>query len=80
MHMLDPGRLDEGQTTQIKNSFAPLMQRDVLEVADELESADRQHFDDTLTEVFGLEVARERMYDSLRQLVGIRQTAREVFD
>lgn len=80
MHMLDPRRLNENQATQITTAFAPLLQRDLLEVADELESQDRQDFDDTVLTAFGLEIERETIYDSLRQLVAIRQTALDKFD
>lgn len=80
MHMLDPQQLNEEQAAQIKVAFSPLLQRDLLEVADELENHERQHFDDVVIAAFGIDVSRERIYDSLRQLVGIRQTATERFD
>jgi len=56
------------------------MQRDLLEVADELEEHDRQHFDAVVIEAFGLDVSRDQVYDSLVRLVEIRQTATETFD
>ena len=80
MHILDPGQLSAEQAEQIKTAFAPLMQRDLLQVADELEKSDRQHFDATVIEAFGLSVTRDQVYDSLVRLVEIRQTAIEVFD
>ena len=80
MHMLDPQRLNAEQAEQIETAFAPLLARDLLELADELESQDRQHFDDTVLTAFRLDIPRERIYDSLRQLVGIRQAATERFD
>lgn len=80
MHMLDPRRLDERQTKEIKNAFAPLLQRELLELADELERLDRQHFDDTVLAAFGAQVSRERIYDSICQLVGIRQSALDRYD
>lgn len=79
MHMLDPTQLDGEQVKQIKTAFAPLLRRDLLEVADELEEQDRQHFDDVVIESFGLSLSRDRVYDSLVRLVAIRQTATEVF-
>jgi len=80
MHILDPGQLNAEQATQIKAAFAPLMQRDLLQVADELEESDRQHFDATVIKAFGLNITRDQVYESLVQLVEIRQTATEVFD
>jgi len=56
-------------------AFAPLLRRDVLPVADELEQADRQHFDETVLEAFGLGLSRNQLYESLQALVGIRQAA-----
>lgn len=80
MHVLDPIQLNTEQANQIKAAFAPLMQRDLLQVADELEENDRKHFDATVIEAFGLNVTRNQVYDSLVQLVEIRQTATETFE
>ena len=77
MHLLDPNQLNLTQSARIKTAFTPLMQRDILEVADELERPDRQHFDTTIIDAFGLSVTRDQVYDSLVKLVKIRQTARE---
>lgn len=79
MHILDPQQLNDEQSAQIKAAFAPLLQRDLLELADELESPDRQNFDDAVLAAFGLQIPRQTIYDSLCQLVGIRQTALETF-
>ena len=75
MHMLDPTTLCEGRREKIKSAFKPLLDREILSIADELEEADRQVFDDEVMEVFGLNFSREELYDSLRGLVGIRFTA-----
>ncbi|MFP5339512.1 MAG: N-6 DNA methylase [Gammaproteobacteria bacterium] len=75
MHVLDPSRLDQAGIGSIKTAFAPLLQRDILNVADELEQADRQAFDDAVIAAFGLIVSRQRVYDALLSLVEIRQTA-----
>ena len=76
MHVLDPSLLDEAGVASIKAAFAPLLQRDIFVVADELEQADRQAFDDAVISAFGLEIDRQRTYDALLALVEIRQTAR----
>lgn len=75
MHILDPSRLDQAGIDSIKAAFAPMLQRDILEVADELEQADRQAFDDAVIAAFRLDIDRRRIYDALLALVGIRQTA-----
>ena len=61
----------------IKAAFSPLLKRDVMNVADELEQADRQAFDDVVISAFDLGVDRQRIYDALLSLVEIRQTALE---
>jgi len=79
MHMLDPSRITDEQSDRIKDAFVPLLARDVLEVADELECRDRRHFDDVVIEEFGLGIDRETIYDSLLKLFAIRQTALDTF-
>jgi len=80
MHVLDPNQLKEKQVERIKAAFAPLMQRNLLEVADELGASDRKKFDATVIDVFNLKSSCDHIYESLIRLVEIRQTAIEVFD
>lgn len=75
LHILDPSQLNQADTDRIKTAFAPLLERDVMNVADELEQADRQAFDDAVIAVFGLNIEREHIYESLLSLVEIRLTA-----
>lgn len=77
MHMLNPGLLEHGQIAEIRDAFEPLLNRDILSVADELEQRDRQNFDETVLDAFGLRVSREQIYDCLRGLVEIRSTAKD---
>lgn len=77
MHMLDTSVLNEDQINQIKTAFAPLTQREIFPVADELEQIDRIGFDDAVIEAFGLDITRNQIYDSLLSLVEIRRTASE---
>ena len=77
MSMLDPRLLEQGQIAEIRDAFKPLLNRNILSVADELEQRDRQHFDETVLGAFGLGVSREQIYDSLRSLVEIRSTAKD---
>jgi SAM-dependent methyltransferase len=80
MHILDPEQLNSNQVQAIKDAFAPLLRRDILEVADELEQQDRQNFDDVVIHTFNLSVGRNQIYTALLGLVEIRQTATETFE
>ena len=75
MTVLDPGVLDLAAQTAVLEAFAPMLEREILGVADELEQADRQIFDDTVIRAFKLNVQRQEIYDSLLELVEIRSTA-----
>ena len=70
--------LDSDQVFAIKSAFQPLLTREISRVVDECELRDRQHFDDTVIEAFGLSVSRERVYESLTQLIAIRLAATEI--
>ena len=79
MHMLDPKQLGASEINRIKEAFAPMMQRDLLQTADELEQADRHGFDETVIKAFKLNVERTTIYGSLEKLVEIRRTATQNF-
>lgn len=72
LHILDPDKLDEAQTHEIITAFDPLKNRKILEVADELDQADRRNLDDIIIRAFNLPVSREDMYDAFRALVEVR--------
>lgn len=75
MHILDPSELDEERITRIKSAFAPLQNRNIMVVADELEQEDRKVLDDCIIECFELNVDRQQIYDGLLSLLEIRLTA-----
>lgn len=75
MHVLDPNCLEQKKVDKIKTAFQPLLDRDVLDIADELEQLDRQNFDDTILDAFDLNIDRQKIYDCLLALVEIRITA-----
>lgn len=77
MHLLDPAQLSQAQADSVKAAFIPLLGRNVVNVADELENADRHLFDDAVIAAFGLQIDRQRIYDALLSLVEIRRTATE---
>ena len=74
MPIIDVSKLNDEKRTIILDGFAPLLQREILAVADELEQDDRQEFDDRIIRILGLDVEREQIYDSLRNLVEMRST------
>ena len=79
MHMLDFSVLNRHQEDEILRAFAPLLDRKISDnIADELEQGDRQVFDDTVIGAFGLDIEREHIYESLRGLVEIRATAKQL--
>ena len=73
LHILDPSVLNAEQRKRIIDAFQPLIHRDILEIADELEQDDRMAFDDLVLEYFGIQVSRDLIYDNLRTLTEIRQ-------
>lgn len=75
LHVLDPRLLDAAATGRIMDAFEPLLKRDVMKVADELDAADRQAFDEVVLREFGIETPRERIYDALRAVFEIRMAA-----
>lgn len=77
MHMLDASLLDDAGVANIKAAFTLLTNRNIMDVADELEQADRIAFDDAVIQAFGLDVSRTDIYDSILSLVEIRRTATE---
>ena len=77
MHILNPSKLSQEQISNIKREFTPLLNRDILGVADELEQNDRRSFDDAIIKAFDLCVSRDDIYESLLELVGIRLTANQ---
>jgi hypothetical protein len=77
MHMLDIRLLSNEAASQIKQVFIPLLNRNILSIADELEQPDRIAFDDTIISAFKLGVSRIEIYNSILSLVEIRRTATE---
>jgi predicted RNA methylase len=75
MHMLDPNQLNGEDIQRVKDAFAPLLQRDVMDVADELEQDDRNAFDDVILSVYNLNIDKQVIYDGLLSLVEIRMAA-----
>ena len=73
LHILDPAAINSETRNNIVTAFQPLIEREILEVADELDQDDRIAFDDVILDAFGITVARETIYDSLRALTEIRQ-------
>ena len=64
--------LTEDQKLQIVELFRPIMQRNRLPLEQELESADRITFENTLMEIYGISENYEPIKNSLKQLYRIR--------
>ena len=76
LHMLNPMAASANQRQQILTAFAPLLRRDILDLTSELQSSDRLAFDKAVLQAFGISQLQNQIYNSLRQLFHIRQTAR----
>lgn len=72
MYMLNPELLTKSQTDSIKNAFKPILERDALLLEDELNSPERQYFDDTVLEEFGILKLKPIIIDTLLRLYKIR--------
>ena len=70
--ILNPNLLTSEQKTQIIQSFNPIMHRDRLPLAQEIESADRITFENTLMGMYGISEYYEPIKNSLKQLYRIR--------
>ncbi|MFD1675510.1 N-6 DNA methylase [Alicyclobacillus fodiniaquatilis] len=76
MMMLNPARLDETQKQKILLAFAPLLERSILPILEELEMADRNTFDDVVLEAFGLTAHKASIRDALQTLYRIRMSVK----
>lgn len=70
--ILNPNILTSDQKLQIVELFRPIMQRNKLPLVQELESADRTAFENTLMEIYGISEYYEPIKNSLKQLYRIR--------
>jgi hypothetical protein len=70
--VLNPNILTNDQKLQIVELFRPLMQRNRLPLEQELESADRIIFENTLMEIYDISGYYEPIKNSLKQLYRIR--------
>lgn len=76
LHMFDPNAVSAYHRNLILSAFMPLLVRDVRDLKNELQSQDRIAFDYEVLQAFGIAQLQNQIYDSLRQLFHIRQTAR----
>lgn len=75
LQVLDPAVLDRDAQERVLEAFAPLLNRDIMKVPDELDAEDRQQFDEVVLREFRCAVDRGRIYDALRALNEIRMAA-----
>lgn len=76
LHMLNPNAVSSHDRSQILAAFVPLLRRDILDLVNELQDQDRVAFDREVLQAFGITHLQNQIYESLRQLFHIRQTAR----
>lgn len=76
MHMLNPSAVSAPHRCRILSAFTPLLARDVFDLTTELNSQDRIDFDKAILQAYGISHLQGQIYDSVRQLFYIRQTAR----
>jgi hypothetical protein len=77
LHMLDPRRLSSKQREQIIQAFRPLLDRPVEELSAELARDDRQAFDQTVLDTFGLGSLHQQIREALRELYDIRMAVND---
>jgi N-6 DNA Methylase len=77
LHMIDPSALSAAQRGNIVAAFATVRDREILNIADELEQQDRIILDDVILEALGAEIDRESVYEGLRTLNEIRQSVKD---
>jgi len=70
--ILNPNILTNDQKLRIIELFSPIMQRNRLPLEQEIESADRIAFENTLMEIYGITEYYEQIKNSLKQLYRIR--------
>jgi len=76
MQMLDPRLIDATRREEILSAFESLVARPVLPLLEELAAADRIAFDEVVFRAYGIQLLRPLVYETLRELFGIRQAAR----
>ncbi len=76
LHLLDPAQLDADAAAVLKTAFKPLLGREVMKVADELEADDRRTFDQAVLDAFSLDIDYRRIYKALLSLVAVRLAAK----
>lgn len=77
LHMLDPNKLNQQQVNKILNKFSVLKKRPVLPILKELRQADREEFDKTVLEAYGILHLKEEIKNSLTTLYNIRMSVKK---
>lgn len=75
VYMLSPALLNAEQKRKIVEKFAPILNRKVFKVVEELEKTDRVDFDLTVLNAFGIEEHYESIKKSLLSMQKSRQSA-----
>ncbi|MGI6497055.1 MAG: hypothetical protein ACOX5G_13465 [Kiritimatiellia bacterium] len=73
--MLDPARIAPSDRTRILTAFSTLKNRDVMDFEDEVMRTDRQTFETTVLEAFGLNAWKDQIQKTALDLHRIRNAA-----
>ena len=75
MRMLDPARITPSDRKTILDTFQPLLQRELLDLPEELFKEDRLDFDEAVAKAFGFQDQLDAIRQAIRDLLAIRQQA-----
>lgn len=74
--MLNPEILNERQKNEIMKAFQPLLERDILSTKEELLREDRNNFEHTVLQAFGIDRYFDKIKSSLLSMQSVRLNAR----
>lgn len=75
--ILDPNLLSNEQITEILEKFQSILNRNVLDLPDELQQVDRIEFDKAVLSAFNITLDPKIIYDSLLKIYNIRQSVKD---
>ena len=77
LRMLNPALLTPEQIIEIKNKFVSLRDRDIKSIKEEFRSTDRQEFDNTVLEAFGILHLKDQIVNSFLYLYDMRTAVQD---
>jgi len=74
LKILNPELLKNNQKMKIIDKFKPLLEREILSIPEELQQEDRQEFDNTVLESFGIKKYKNNILNSFLRIFEMRQS------